>query len=184
MLPSGHLASGYLSGTLLATWLPGLVQDDSRQIFIALVALFAVIPDLDEFWVFAKIGRAIGSKAGFNHRKLLTHTPLLHLLIAVLIFALGAIAQNQLVVQISFAYLLGTMMHLFFDSFAYGVMWLWPFSKKLFAFRRAGVNIEIPPDLKLRNYWIAFLKVYVKDTVFVLEILLIILAVNVFVSSS
>lgn len=77
--------------------------------------IFSLLPDIDFLFKSKK----------FSHRGIL-HTPIVYILISILLF-LSGISE-----KIIFAFLIGTMFHLFHDLFVlgHGIMPLYPISKK------------------------------------------------------
>ena len=138
--------------------------------------LASVLVDLDEFYAFHKIGRPIGENDKINHRKFISHAPLLHLGIGVLGFILSTIFGSIDFQIFAIMYVVGMWTHFFFDSFGYGIMWLWPFTDKLYAFRHRENRMKIRGS-SVFGYWKRFLIVYSRDFVFYLEALVIILAI-------
>jgi hypothetical protein len=171
MLPTGHFAAGYLTTKLaIAALLPYFPQADATR-FWAMGLAMSVLPDLDEFLTFYRIRRFTGN-SDVNHRKFITHTPFFHLAIGASGFVFGKLTGNPDLSLFSILYVVGTWTHFLFDSFFYGIMWLWPWSKKHYAFRYAAVDFQLP-DAPFLRYWLNFLLAYSKNYVFYLEVLVI-----------
>jgi hypothetical protein len=182
MLPTGHFAAGYLTTKLaLTTLLPAFPQAlDTRFWVVGLVA--SVATDLDNFYFFAKIGSFLGGTKDQTHRDLPSHAPMLHLAISVVAFGLATILGSSDFQLYAIVYLTGTWTHFLFDSFALGLRWLWPFSKKLYAFRDAGKDLDIQ-ETSFFPYWITFIKLYTRSFVFFIEVIVILSAAIVFLPS-
>jgi len=175
MLPSGHFAVGYLVTKFSISSLSGIFPQANEARFWVVGMLAAVLVDLDEFYSFYKIGRPIGTAKGINHRKFFTHAPLFHLFIGLVGFIVGLAGGWSDLQLFAILYVAGMWSHFFFDSFGYGIMWLWPFSRRIFAFHNNSIDFEIPAG-SILEYWGKFLKLFVKDFVFYLEIAVITLA--------
>ncbi|MDE2311631.1 MAG: metal-dependent hydrolase [Patescibacteria group bacterium] len=134
---------------------------------------FSFAPDLDNFAAFAKI-HAWWYKPGMDntiHRKFLTHVPLLWLAAGLLI---ALAAPNTYVRYFGLMVWLGSWTHFALDSIDYGVMWLWPFNKKVWALRNRGIR----PSVNGKNffdYWWNFIKLYVKSWTFYAEVLILLI---------
>ncbi len=179
MLPTGHLAGGYLVSASALQILEAVYHIPNETLFLVIGLTASVIPDLDEFAAFAKIGGFIGGDGKISHRKFFTHAPILHAVLASTLFIAGLFGGNLWIQIAALMYLLGTMTHFFLDSFAYGIMWLWPFTKKVYAFRLRERNLNIQTR-EFFPYWITFLKLYARDPVAWAEIAIIAAAVIVY----
>ena len=176
MLPSGHFAAGYLTSKLaIGSIVPIYAQANDAR-FWAVGILASVLVDLDEFYAIRKIGRPIGENDAVNHRKFITHAPFLHLIIGAVGFILATLFGSTDFQIFAIMYVVGMWTHFFFDSFRYGIMWIWPFTNKLYAFRYTGKRMDIQGKTVL-GYWKRFAVVYSRDFVFYLEALVIIGAI-------
>lgn len=165
MLPPGHIAAGFLSAQAAAIFIPGL--NDPK--YLLLSALFGFAPDLDFFIIFAKVKKFISSDA-VNHRKFITHAPLLYLLLFAVCYLLFP-AQWLL----ALTFLLGTWSHFLLDSVSSsGIAWLWPFSKNLYGFGLDKKIIVI--NQTFFRHWIEFLQKYSRIFSFKAEMTLVLLA--------
>lgn len=174
MLPTGHFAAGYLTtrfaiASLIATFPQA---NDPKFWVIGLIA--SVIPDMDEFAVFYKVKRFTGDSK-VVHRKFISHAPLLHLAVGAAVFLISNIIGSQDWQLYSILYVVGTWTHFIFDSFGYGILWLWPFSKKIYSVRARERDFQIN-QRGFFEYWIEFLRLYFKDLVFYLEMVVIAVA--------
>ncbi len=176
MLPSGHLAAGYLTTKLALDSLSKFYPQANDPRFWAMGMVAAIIVDLDSFYAFFKIGSPIGSSKDINHRKFLSHAPLLHLGIGTLIFGAGRLLHYSDWELYGILYAVGMATHFLLDSFGLGLMWLWPFKNELYAFRRAGKDFETASETVF-GYWRDFLKDYIRDFVFYLEAAVILSAI-------
>ncbi|OGE80234.1 MAG: hypothetical protein A2826_03145 [Candidatus Doudnabacteria bacterium RIFCSPHIGHO2_01_FULL_43_23] len=180
MLPTGHFAAGYLTTRLTIAGLIATFPQASDPRFWAIGLIASVIPDLDEFVVFYKVGRLTGDNK-VPHRKFISHSPLLHLAIGAIAFLIANILGSQDWQLYSVLYVVGIWTHFVFDSFGYGIMWLWPFTPRLFSLRAREQDFQIK-ETKFFAYWLEFLKIYSKDLVFWLELIVIAVALVVFLN--
>ena len=180
MLPPGHFAAGYLTASLAIHFLKQVYPQVTEFHFLAVALFFSVAPDLDDFYAFFKIGRPIAATKDIDHRKFLSHAPFIHLLIAAIGFIGAKLLGSSDWQLYSILYLIGTWTHFIFDSFGYGIMWLWPKSTKLYALFRPNKRLNISENLAPFEYWIKFVEEYFKDPVFYIEISVILFSVLIF----
>lgn len=179
MLPSGHIAAGYLVAEgVLRVIKPDLAPGQFEQLLFW-GAFFGFCPDLDMFYAFLKAkGFTLPDKA-INHRFYITHRPLFWFAFALAIygFAGGSVYWQMFALMVW----LGSWSHFLLDSFKVGVMWLWPFTNRFFAFRSPGEREE-GPKTTFFGFWFWFLKYYPRHnpTTFYLEILVLLTAGFVF----
>jgi hypothetical protein len=111
-----------------------------------------------------------------NHREFITHAPLVYLLVFAIWYWLFPEAR-----LFSWSFIIGTWSHFFIDTFGApvdGIPWLYPFSKKNFC-----INIDRDTEHTERpfiNYWMTFVKQYIKLATAKLELLVIIIAFIVY----
>lgn len=155
MLSPGHIAGGYLVAySLIKITQPQFLQGELDQL-MWYGMFFAFAPDLDMFFAFLKQGTCkIQEK--YNHRKFYSHMPLVWLFAGV---AVMAFSQNLFGLYIGLLVWLASWIHFLFDSLQYGIMWLFPFSKRLFSVKDTCLKIEIT-EKRFFPYWRAFLKNY------------------------
>ena len=178
MLPSGHIAAGYLVayGTLHLIK-PELAPSQYSQLLF-LGAFFGFCPDLDAFYAFFEAkSLTVTSQEGY-HRSYITHCPLFWLVLALVFFIFAANAFWQMFALLIW---LGTWSHFFLDSFNLGIKWLWPFTNKYYAFRNPGQKDD-GPHLPFFAYWMWFLNYYKTEhsVTLYLEILILVTAAVVF----
>lgn len=79
MLPSGHIAGGYLAAySLIKIFHPQLSETEFTQLLWCGV-FFGFAPDLDMFFSFIR-QKSCTIQRKYNHRKLYSHTPLVWLI--------------------------------------------------------------------------------------------------------
>ncbi len=178
MLPPGHVAAGFLSAqALLQIIKPDLsVTQDHSLLWWG--AFWSFAPDLDTFWAFIKVKALYyNQKDNSIHRQFLTHIPLLWLIPALLIHFL---AQSQYWRMFGLVMLAGSWSHFLLDSLEYGVMWLWPFNRHVWAFKNSGIKHQLSGDT-FWAYWKNFLKYYLKRLTFYCEAAAILTAAAVLI---
>lgn len=180
MLPPGHIAGGYLVVySLIKIFQPPFSQVEMNQLFWYGM-FFAFVPDMDMFFTFFRQRSCIIEKK-YNHRKLYSHTPIVWFLLGcgVMLFS-----QNLFTTYIGLVVWLASWSHFLFDSLQYGIMWLFPFSRRLFSVKDTGVELEIQ-EKKFFSYWIAFVQNYTTRfrLTFWCEIGVISLAVILYIST-
>jgi len=107
-----------------------------------------------------------------NHRRYITHAPILWFILALGIYFFSASTYHKYLGLLLF---LGTLSHFILDSFDYGIMWLWPLNKKVFSFRNTGKDLTVNhPSGNIVIYFCRFLNQYRKWMTFYLELLMII----------
>ncbi len=182
MVLPGHLAGGYLAARgLIAVFHPGFSSTEIDALLI-IGTLAGELPDIDLAKLyfdhkFAKPGRTN------DHRVYITHAPLFWLLISAIVAAIGWACGSLFIEWIGLFILSGSWIHLLIDSLEYGVMWLWPFSKKLFALKKEVPVEDIaarPGSPMYHALYIA--KVYMKTVSFWAEIVITATALYVLIS--
>jgi hypothetical protein len=171
MLPPGHIAGGYLATYTLLQLTHASFTPEQTQILLLLGALFGFAPDLDYFIFFAQVKKFTIPGNKTNHRKFFSHAPLAWLAIGLSIFFLG---QTDFIKYIGLIIWLGSWSHFILDSIEDGVMWLWPFSSKLYAVRDRSVDEGIN-DTRFWRFWWKFFTYYTSHTTFYLEIIIILI---------
>jgi len=172
MLPFGHLAAGYLIADSLAK-ASGLPPNQAASLTWWGI-FFAFAPDLDVFYSFWKAGGFTPPDNSHNHRGYFTHGPLLWLTAGSCLFLFGPTAYWRFLGLLLW---LCSWSHFVLDSGRTGVPWLWPFRRRLYAFREPGV-VEGNPAKGFFPYWLNMLRLYKEKAplVFWLEIALVLVA--------
>lgn len=176
MLPVGHIAAGYLVGEALLKFVhPPLPAEQARQL-LAWAMFCGFMPDLDMFYFFIKHKTflvAADDASRDPHRKFISHEPVWWLLAGLLVYFS---ARSFYWKYAGLLLWLGSWSHFILDSIEYGIPWLAPFSKKLYALK----NPEYKSVVKERHFikhTAAFLKTYGRRLTFYLEILIIVSAI-------
>lgn len=181
MLPPGHIAAGYLVSYGLLSISPFTFSANQTEILLLAGSFFGFAPDLDMFYAFSKAhGFTIPGKH-INHRRFITHAPLLWFLAAMLVVFFS---RDPFVIYLGILIWLGSWSHFLLDSFNVGIMWLWPFSNELLATRNAGKK-ESNPVKGFFSHWIWMVNHYIKTSriTFCLEIVLILISVFILLNS-
>ena len=179
MLPTGHLAAGYLTAYgVVKLFYPGLSAEQSNQL-LALGTFAGFAPDLDVFWFFLKhktLLVANTESAEDSHRKFFSHAPFYWLLASLVMYAT---ADGTFGKAAAIVFWLSSWSHFFLDSIEGGIPWLKPFSGKLYAFSNTESSIVI---LERNFIWhsLGFLKVYSRSLSFYFEILIILAGILVY----
>lgn len=183
MLPPGHIAAGYLAAYSLLK-LTGHnfdILQTNQLLFWGM--FFGFVPDLDMFMAFIKVkGFNIQSEKS-DHRKFFTHTPIVWFIFGLVVYS---IASSQFMKFIGFLIWLGAGSHLFLDTLQYGIMWFWPLSRRLYAFKDRGKKTTQPSAGKHNffSYWFKFIWLYATKAKlsFYLELVIITTAILVFIN--
>lgn len=180
MLPTGHVAAGYLTTLgLIKVLKPELAPAQIDQLLI-LGAFVGFAPDLDKFWFFFKNKNLLVSPEGVKkyHRSYFTHAPVVWLVAGLAIYFFSTSAYGKL---LGLTFWLSGWSHFILDSIEYGVIWLWPLSDKLYALKDAGKKTFIIEDRNFFRHSLKFLYFYATKSIsFYLEVLIIITSLIVF----
>lgn len=178
MLPTGHIAGGFLTGAALLQILkPDLPQTEMNQLlFWAMFWGFA--PDLDEFWFFFKNRSLLVAPAGVktNHHYYFSHAPVLWLAGGLLIYFF---VSADFWKAFGLLVWLGSWSHFVLDSVENGIMWLWPFNNRLYGLKNRGEKFVIA-EKNFFKHSFKFLELYSKRISFYLEILIILTALIIY----
>lgn len=114
-----HLPSGYLLGRA--------VQTRSAAAWLMPAAVIGgIFPDLDMFWFYLVDNQAV------HHHRYWVHIPAFWLIVAALTLPLIAWGQKRLL-PAALTFYAAIFMHLCLDSVVGDILWLYPFSNKMFA---------------------------------------------------
>lgn len=178
MLPTGHIAAGFLTAHALVKILkPELDQHQINQLLM-LGAFAGFAPDLDEFWFFYKNrSLLVAPKAEKNHRAYISHVPVLWTLPGIVLYLLS---PNEFGRIAGLIFCLVSLSHFLLDSIKYGIMWLWPFTSKLYALGNAGEKPFVIEEKNFLKHSFKYLRVYAKTVSFYLEIVIVISSIIVY----
>jgi membrane-bound metal-dependent hydrolase YbcI (DUF457 family) len=173
MLPPGHVAAGFLTAkALLNIAQPELPQHQLTEL-IWWGMFFSFAPDLDNFVAYAKI-KSWWYKRGMDgsmHRQFYSHVPLIWLIPSLIIYF---VAESEYVKYVGLMMLVGSFSHFILDSIEFGVPWLWPFNKEVWALKDRGVRRSIEAN-GFFEYWWKMVWAYTKRWTFYAEIIILII---------
>lgn len=124
-----HLPSGYVLARLAG---------QPRGLPLMATLAGAVFPDLDLIWFYLIDDRA------FHHHRYWVHAPGFWLIVAALALPLIRRFAPRFVLPAAL-FLAGVLLHIVLDTLAGSIMWLWPFSDRLYAL------VEVPAT---RSHWV------------------------------
>ena len=119
------------------------------------------------------LARAWWYKPGVDssmHRKFYTHIPILWLAAGLIIYFLSSDIYFKIFGLLVWV---GSWTHFLLDSIEYGVMWLWPFNKEVWAVKDRGVIKRSVNANNFFGYWMSYLRYYVTRWTFFVEVLII-----------
>lgn len=178
MLPTGHIAAGYLTAEALLHFAHPAVTPEQKTQLLWWGVFWGFAPDIDVFYYFFsnKTLLVAGGGSKKDHRSYLSHAPILWLIAGLLIyFFAGSIYLKY----IGLLLWLGSWSHFLLDSIDYGIMWLWPFDKKIYALFNQNVKRPVSEKNFFAHVW-KYLKLYTKMATFYLEIIVIVTALIVY----
>lgn len=92
---------------------------------LVIPAIGSIFPDIDLFYYYL-------FSATFSHHEVLTHGFFVYFIICAVIFLIGYFFKKEFIKKASCLFLLGIFSHLIADSISAGVIWLAPFSYKMY----------------------------------------------------
>ncbi len=113
-----HAASGYIAGKVISR---NKSLENHRQIFVGLVILFSLVPDLD----------SINALTVAGHHSIM-HTPIFWTVITLFLWIIGRYFNSSKLKMISIGIFSGSMLHLVTDwimARTVGIQWFYPFSE-------------------------------------------------------
>jgi membrane-bound metal-dependent hydrolase YbcI (DUF457 family) len=128
-------------------------------ILMALGVFFGFAPDLDFFYGFAKAKTWTATEQEFNHRRYLSHAPILWLLLGGFIYFIG---PHPFWKEVGILLWIGSWTHFVLDSIESGVMWLWPFQTVQYAFLPIRKKY-LTSEKRFIPFWSGFVKWYAQD---------------------
>jgi hypothetical protein len=177
MLPSGHVAAGFLTGVVLLKFSHTIFLPSEVNSLLWLSVFFGFAPDIDVFFVFFKTSSLlVCGDEKVNHRKYFTHAPILWLIAGLAVYFL---ADSEFYKHVGLIIWLASWSHFILDSIEHGVMWLWPLSNKVFALKSTGQRHVISEKNFFKHTW-EFLKFYTTRLSFYLEVLIILIALIIY----
>jgi membrane-bound metal-dependent hydrolase YbcI (DUF457 family) len=176
MLPPGHIAAGFLTAKALLHFSHANFTPVQQAQLVWWGMLFGFIPDIDTFIAFAKEKAFMVKDQKNNHRKQFTHAPVLWLLAGLVVILF---APNLYWRYVGILLWLGSWSHFLLDTIQYGIMWLWPLSKQVYAIKDREQDFHIEQNTFF-GFWWTFVKYYAKTLSFFLEVIIIVSAFIVY----
>ncbi len=163
MLPPGHIAAGYLTAeALLKLSHPNLTGAQTQQL-LWWGMLFGFAPDFDFFYLFVKSKSLKADPRKGDHRYFFSHAPALWLFAGLMLFILSPVSYIK---YFGLLLWLGSWSHFLLDSIQYGIMWLWPFNRKIYCLYPIIGGNEMADNLAKNlnknfiGYWVSYLREY------------------------
>lgn len=177
MLPPGHIAAGFLTALAVIKLTGSHLSPGQIDQILLLGGLIGFVPDLDIFGAFAKVRKFKIDVEKADHRRYLAHAPILWLVGGLAVFFTST---DPFIKTVGLVIWLSSWSHFLCDTLQYGIMWLWPFSKKLYAIKDRETKMADPGSngLGFFAYWLKFIRLYTTKAVFSFsfEVLLIVAA--------
>jgi hypothetical protein len=179
MLPPGHVAAGYLTAWgLLKILKPELSPIEYQQLLLW-GAFIGFSPDLDVFYAFLKQRSwLVAHPTTPVHRNYFSHAPVVWAAAGLAVYFL---AESEFYKIFGLIVWLSSWSHFALDTLEFGIAWLWPISRRLFAFWGANERSGIE-EKNFFRHTILVLKAYTKKISFYLEVLIIITALIVYLN--
>lgn len=152
MVLPGHLAGGYLAALALLTVGEPSITAAQASALLAIGAIAGDGPDIDLFLYYFNQRSKRPSADSSGHRHYITHTPAFWLVLSLIIFGIGLIADSTFVQYIGWVILAGSWSHLLLDSIEFGVRWLWPIMKRRYYLLPGSNPVIDEPKGTLRYY--------------------------------
>ena len=187
MILPGHLSAGYVMtrGLLFLEVVHGGVQYTPHQYTLLLIVgiIAGDLPDIDVAWYFLR-NKTVGPEHLGDHRQYVTHAPIIWLVFGVVVALIGFMAGSAFWATIGLLLWLGPWTHFLCDSIEYGVMWLWPVSKKRYALLGEGpaevetqiVMAKKASTVTIDQQWYTLFLRYIRSATFFAEIALVLIA--------
>ncbi|MBU1167334.1 metal-dependent hydrolase [Patescibacteria group bacterium] len=142
-----HASGGFLATYFTREIWGKQLDERKKKLFYLLGTFFGVLLDLDFLYYFF-------FSAESSHREFVSHTFVFQVLVFILLYAISRALSNVSLRAVSIVYFVAVLSHLVLDSFASGVMWLYPLSTRLFGLLTHGVfdNTFVGENLFLINF--------------------------------
>ncbi len=179
MLPTGHVAAGYMTAyALIRVTNPHLPPEQLDQL-LWWGMFFGFAPDIDVFWFFIKTkGLLVSPNVNISHRFYISHAPIVWLVAGVTVAAFSASEYWR---SVGLLMWLGTWSHFLLDSIESGVMWLWP-KQKVYALWNVGKKFHIE-EKRFFRHSLLFLKKYSTQPTFYAELVVLAAACIIYFSN-
>ncbi len=171
MVLPGHLAAGYITARALIAIVHPAISSTELQLLTLFGTLSGDFPDIDVVYHMLKRKTTSPKDLG-DHRHYVTHAPIVWLALGLLVFVFNTTTFFKMIGLLLW---LGPWSHFLGDSIDFGVMWLWPFSKKRYALLKWSVKDSAP-----NTSWPVLFKKYLHRATCYVEITLVIIAIGLF----
>ena len=155
MMPYDHAAAGYLLAFILIKILHPALTPDQINSLLLWSLFWAIAVDWDMIISYGR-RKSLKMSDEISHRNFLTHSPLPWLVVVLLVYFLAGHLYWK---YFSVAILAGAGSHLLVDSIEFGIMWLWPFSKKRYMLFDNPVT-QGNPFSDEKNIFVYYAKMY------------------------
>lgn len=173
MLWVGHLSLGYLFYKIILSVYPAeIISQYELNILLVVTLIASILPDLDFISFFTK-NKSMKLQNYSSHRTQISHAPLIYLTVGVIFYL---VSQTIFFKIASILFIVGIMGHFIGDSIEYGIMWLWPLSKKQYSLHKVPKE-NIQSSGIVDYYWKFFWSIYVKNWTFWIELGVILTAI-------
>jgi membrane-bound metal-dependent hydrolase YbcI (DUF457 family) len=172
MITPGHIATGYLATKGFLMISHGGLDTSQIKSLELMGGILGATPDLDLVFPFLKL-KTLKFDTRLSHRRIFTHTPLFYLVLSTMVY----VSVSSLYLKyLAIVFFISAISHFLADSIEYGIMWLWPFSKKQYALRKVPDENRFTKE-SIGNFYIKIFKdEYMKNYTFLVEILIITIA--------
>ncbi len=120
-----HFPAGYINTYFSKkVWFKKLSKKQYIMLLV-LGSLLGLLPDIDFLYIYL-------FSAELSHRELITHSPILYLVGAILLYIIGLTTRNNFIKSFSFLFFLSPSVHLLLDATTAGIPLMYPFSHKLY----------------------------------------------------
>ncbi|NQV12844.1 MAG: metal-dependent hydrolase [Parcubacteria group bacterium] len=120
-----HAPAGFIAAYVTKKiWQRGLSQLQTRWLYFV-GTLAGILPDIDTLYYYLVDSR-------FSHRELITHTPILYVVVCLTLYLTGYLLKKKFIQALSLVIFFATLSHLIFDSLNSGIGWLYPGTDLIF----------------------------------------------------
>ncbi|MBU1178426.1 metal-dependent hydrolase [Patescibacteria group bacterium] len=120
-----HLPAGFIAAYITRKiWRKNLSQHQVNWLYVV-GGLAGILPDVDTLYYYL-------IDSHLSHRELITHTPILYVVICTLLYLLGCLFRRRIWQSLSVVIFAGAFSHLLLDSLNSGIGWLHPTTNLIF----------------------------------------------------
>ncbi|MFH2104880.1 MAG: metal-dependent hydrolase [Parcubacteria group bacterium] len=130
-----HAPAGFIAAYITRKiWRRGLSRRQTSWLYF-IGTLGGILPDIDTLYYYLV-------DSHFSHRELITHTPILYIVICAILYLLGYLLKKKFIRAFSLVIFFATLSHLMLDSFNSGIGWLYPGTDLIFGLLGISVLAE------------------------------------------